>query len=491
MVFLLVFLSLALYGQPIKVPQEFYSGFAKVGNHPGNAPFITDKSFRSISDHIIDQGTEWFDPATVRQGDIIYLNLWYLEWFEAKVHDEIPCPYILLTCDVGDWYPDPRYQRLLYDPKLTTWFCRNIVFSYHPKVIQIPMGQNDRNFSEFPLGYLKKLLLKKPYQKEHLLYMSFFPRAIGDRDQIYKLFENEPYCFSRIHTNGGYTPVVRWDYFDEVVASYFTLSPYGLETDCIRTWEALALDCVPIVEHTFLDPLFEGLPVVMVHDWTEINEEFLKQRKELFNFKKLDKAYFEYWHQIVKERQNKVRNNDLSFAEPEATQLSPQDLSDLLDIIQTTSHSSLIYRGFHTAVHALQVASAPFLSKIQVYDPWASQKEVCSFVTNPSLLKNQKKVSFHSFKTFDTLFSAQASNCYPIFFDFSYYRNSLMRDPTLKKFRHSLKKDLADLYNAAYPSTLFCGNMIENEYVREVLDKLSKELNLPIQTKGRFWFFIK
>ncbi len=82
---LLTLFAIPLSSERMQVPQEFYSGFGKSPSHEEYYPFITDILFSSLSNHIIDQSTESFDPEQVRPGDIIYLNIWYLEWFEKFV----------------------------------------------------------------------------------------------------------------------------------------------------------------------------------------------------------------------------------------------------------------------------------------------------------------------------------------------------------------------------------------------------------------------
>jgi hypothetical protein len=249
-----------------------------------------------MCDHVIDQETLQFDPDKVLQGDTIYLNLWYLRWFHDEVHDRIKYPYILVTCDVGDWHPDPDLHKFLYDPKLAAWFCRNILFSNHPKIFQIPMGQTDRAFGYHCLPRLEELTRQKPFEKKHFLYMNHFPRDHVARKKVIELFEEAPYSFSRNYSSvpqGHYTHLSKEDYYQELAASTFVISPLGLETDCVRTWEALALGCIPIVEHSFLDSLFEDMPVLLVHDWKEINESFLKEKYEELKGKRWDKAYFD------------------------------------------------------------------------------------------------------------------------------------------------------------------------------------------------------
>ncbi|HEX4025270.1 MAG TPA: hypothetical protein VHX52_11300 [Steroidobacteraceae bacterium] len=55
----------------------------------------------------------------------------------------------------------------------------------------------------------------------------------------------------------------------------FTVSPHGNGLDCHRTWESLALGNIVIVRHSPLDPLYEGLPVVIVDRWEDITAQNL------------------------------------------------------------------------------------------------------------------------------------------------------------------------------------------------------------------------
>lgn len=50
----------------------------------------------------------------------------------------------------------------------------------------------------------------------------------------------------------------------------FVVSAQGNGLDCHRTWELLYLGCIVITRSSPLDPLFDDLPVVLVHDWDEV-----------------------------------------------------------------------------------------------------------------------------------------------------------------------------------------------------------------------------
>ncbi len=53
----------------------------------------------------------------------------------------------------------------------------------------------------------------------------------------------------------------------------FEVSPRGNSIDCHRTWEALILGTIPIVKSTPLDPIYDGLPVAIVSDWSEVTAQ--------------------------------------------------------------------------------------------------------------------------------------------------------------------------------------------------------------------------
>jgi len=443
---------------------------------------------------VIEDSTEWFDPDCVKKGDTIYINIWYLPWFAEQVHDLIRQPYILVSGDVGCWLPETRLNRLLYDPKLAAWFCRNIIFSYHPKLHQLPMGQD---FSLFVLGenvknrnILIESILNNTNTKEHKLYLNFFPRTFGDRDKILKMFENEPYCFARTRSDQVLGSFVAQDvYYDDLARSQFALSPLGLETDCVRTWEALALNCIPIVEHTFLDPVYDGLSVVKVHEWNQITEPFLEKKYQELKHLTCEKAFFDYWHKLIIDSQERVQNGDCSFSHLEATQFTDGDLKILCSILDQKPNANLIYRGCLTAIRPLQLAQ--YVPCIFLYDTWMDTNtflEFGKYIDDESLLENKHKIWILESESDCQKAAMYADDC-AIFIDFSHYRSSLQGPQ--RNIRHCLKKGLQEFYEHLPSISLVCGNMARDEYVSEVLMSFAEVNHLRIENRDPFWFFTK
>ena len=279
------------------------------------------------------------------------------------------------------------------------------------------------------------------------------------------------------------------------------LSPLGLETDSVRTWEALVLDCIPIVEHTFLDPSYDRLPVVMVHDWAEVTPAFLEKKYEELKDRKSDEIYFDYWHDMLKDFQKTIRNNELFFSQLEANQFNQQDLEDLASILPKNGgiDQALIYKGFFSSIRPLKIANTfPFLSKICLCDPWMDQEMfqgLDKYLVDHSYLRNRSKVVVLC--SDNEMFNSVSMNPgAPVFLDLTYYRTSLLIDFRANiigygNFRQSLKPDLQKIYNQLGKGTLLCGNRVHNEYVSEVLERFSEENNLKIERKGSFWYLVK
>lgn len=89
----------------------------------------------------------------------------------------------------------------------------------------------------------------------------------------------------------------------------FVVSPPGAGIDAFRTWEALLLGCYPIVKSSFLNSLYENLPVVIIKNWSEVTKEFLDNKLEEFQKKEFDwqKIFAPYWFEKIRNVQNKIR----------------------------------------------------------------------------------------------------------------------------------------------------------------------------------------
>ena len=89
----------------------------------------------------------------------------------------------------------------------------------------------------------------------------------------------------------------------------FVLCPRGNGYDCHRTWEALLMGAIPIVKSSSMDPLFKNLPVLIVNDFKELDDEFLQKKYEEIRSKPFDKRKLtmDYWADILVKLSEKSR----------------------------------------------------------------------------------------------------------------------------------------------------------------------------------------
>lgn len=91
---------------------------------------------------------------------------------------------------------------------------------------------------------------------------------------------------------GANTSFVYWQHgnlprsqlWNEMAKAKFVVSPLGMGADCHRTWEALALGCIPIVKKSGISPLFKDMPVMVVDDWSEVTEANVSAWEKRFTF---------------------------------------------------------------------------------------------------------------------------------------------------------------------------------------------------------------
>lgn len=89
----------------------------------------------------------------------------------------------------------------------------------------------------------------------------------NDRQQVYDKLYDTDMCNDHIYFLEQRRPlhVVHENYSKHA----FVVSPHGFGLDCYRTWEALLCGAIVIVKTSVQDRLYDGLPVVIVDDWSE------------------------------------------------------------------------------------------------------------------------------------------------------------------------------------------------------------------------------
>jgi len=215
--------------------------------------------------------------------------------FFTHVHPNIVNPYILITHN-SDYHVPQNFGYILEDPKMIAWFGQNVEGCTHPKLHPIPIGIANRYWGHGSIETVTVLQRATDgCDKSTLLYMNFSPSTYPPvRPHVYNLFKDQPFCMVSGAKDFG-------SYLLDIAHSKFVLSPRGNGLDCHRTWESLYMGAIPILISSSIDPLFQGLPVVVINDWSEVTKEFLEAKWEEISKTKyhLDRMYADYWFKLI------------------------------------------------------------------------------------------------------------------------------------------------------------------------------------------------
>ena len=265
----------------------------------------------------------------INNGDIIFVNNYGARKFFEQVYPKIKTSFVLLISGGDTSFPSESIspeltEKILKDDKLLHIFSMNCDYrGPSTKISGIPIGLG------FHMAAYKNNLggrwgkYESPKAQERALNEIIEKALPTDQRKCRAFVDFQLNNTSRIGVSKRYTKTgeCRNDIYLKIVDSgvidsaspldrevlwetksqyAFSISPHGNGLDCHRTWEDLALGCIVIVKTSVLDPLYEGLPVVIVKDWDEVNEtNFKKWLKEYGDVSKnpkyREKLTTKYW----------------------------------------------------------------------------------------------------------------------------------------------------------------------------------------------------
>ena len=259
--------------------------------------------------------------ATLESGKSVYINTSAIPHFVANCFPQIPINvrFVLVTGDADETSPNDLFAshadflKFIEDQRIIHWFSQNGMAA-HPKFTRIPIGLDYHTLasgrshwwgppsSPIQQETLLQAIAKKgkPIQeRKTAIYCNFHfnlttPLSYDRKDALKELPPKLLYIELQ--------PQPRMKSWTAQTTCAFVASPYGGGYDCHRTWEALALGCIPILHSSQLDPLFEGLPVLIVKKWSDVNLKLLEETKKKYANATLDysRLSLTYWVNLIK-----------------------------------------------------------------------------------------------------------------------------------------------------------------------------------------------
>lgn len=254
-------------------------------------------------------------------GSSIYVCNNSIKDFVLNMH-LITYKFVLVSGDSDNTIPvdvigGDALEKFLNNDNLIHWFSQNCI-SDHPKVSVIPIGMDYHSISSGKREWGSKISPEEQERELDVLMITSIP-----------FYKRKVECFSNFHfAIHPFSPLgyLRSQVIDEIPSELvfyqptyaerlpswkkqleyaFVLSPCGMGIDCHRTWEALALGCIPIVKKSPIDSVYDGLPVLIVDNWSDITIQLLENT--IIDFKdkvfSMEKLSLEYWMNKIREIQ--------------------------------------------------------------------------------------------------------------------------------------------------------------------------------------------
>ena len=235
-------------------------------------------------------------PAQIRDlqcASVIFVYTHLLDSFILHILPHLTQRFVLISHS-SDHRVGGRYQLLMDDVRLVHWFAQNVEVE-HPKLTALPIGLANAQWRHGDTKALAEVA-RQGRPKTGLLYANFDvrtnpPQRVPLRD---------------LRAGKGFATVADPKpyraYLEEMAGFRFCASPLGNGPDCHRTWEALYLGVVPVVQKGVWMHSFADLPIIAVDRWDSVDEAFLEREYERIQVmpRRLDPLMMGYWRARVR-----------------------------------------------------------------------------------------------------------------------------------------------------------------------------------------------
>ena len=299
-----------------ELKNELKNGFIYVHKMENECMYVSSRGLlyscdKFPKDPVSDTNSlEVDDYKNIKENDVVYVITTALPVFVKKVLPTIKCSFVLVTGDSDRSSPndifseiDMSWNMFIDDPRILHWFLQNSDLKHsHPKCTCIPIGL-DYHTLKTNTDHAWGPQMSPKMQEEQLIACTDRPTNTDGHKPCMtnvRVYNHSRLSFCNTVNETGLVDFVKADRKTCWMkhSNYnIILSPRGNGLDCHRTWEALALNKVVVVDTPSLSPLFEDLPIIVLSDWKEFSMEFIqREMKKLqmkpFNMQKMTLAYW-------------------------------------------------------------------------------------------------------------------------------------------------------------------------------------------------------
>jgi hypothetical protein len=196
--------------------------------------------------------------AACQQAPVLFVYTHLLEYFRLYIAPCLQQPFVLITHN-SDHAVGLQDLDLLNHPQLLHWWAQNVAVG-HTRLSALPIGLANQQWGVAKLQQL--LAAAQTIHKDRLLYANV-ALTHPSRVQAMQAAAQVP----------GVTQESGLDYpayLSAMARHRFCLCPRGNGLDSHRIWEALYLDCIPIIVKADWIAAYSGLPLLLLGSWEEL-----------------------------------------------------------------------------------------------------------------------------------------------------------------------------------------------------------------------------
>jgi hypothetical protein len=172
---------------------------------------------------------------------------------------------------------------ILNSEKVLRWYGQNICFQ-HTKLYFLPIGIANSQWKHGNLTIFdNKNIMQNLSKKSNKIYFNFRIETNKNKRQV---------CYNSLKDKLQWLDTIEPTENLKRLSTYeFCLCPEGNGTDTHRLWECLYLKVVPIVIESEFTKILQSncIPVVVLHEWSELEPSKLNYNSYNFDNEKLNK----------------------------------------------------------------------------------------------------------------------------------------------------------------------------------------------------------
>ena len=271
---------------------------------------ISSQGIKHICDFVIEGENVLCNGNTTDINEMTDGSLLYVakEDFNIKILDLLQCKIILV---IGCFY-EKEYSigqtennndeliELLKSEKIIHCFIQHY-YIVHPKVTIMPIGvdyhsyfiSNDINeIQQNDMIYQIQNKMTKWEERPKICYVNS-EVSVNVMSEISKeVIQYEDDTFDKI------------EIYKNMSNCLYVVCPYNYGLDSTRIWEAILMNCIPIVLSSENNYFYENLPVLIINNWSDITPELLEDTYHLFQkrYYNIHILKLEYWKERMLSR---------------------------------------------------------------------------------------------------------------------------------------------------------------------------------------------